>query len=418
MTWGTSKYKMKGVHEIAMENGRVVVTGHAAEVGIVGWSMGGGHSPLSLLHGLGVDQMLEVELVGPDGSHIIANINGTTAVSPDMKMVEFTENNDLFWAMRGGGAGPWGAVTAMTIKLHKPKDDCQTNCYQTTTAVWEGSFVEGDMGQMAIDIAQQVLPFLANPSVPFSGYFIFSALEELRYSVMLAEMMYVGKPDDPEARLLAETFGQLYPEKLSWYESSFDTYFEKTLTQAPETTYVSSQFPVWTSVLLNRTILENPDELISTMFSLWVPRCMNFGAYNGTCNLSYQMHFTLPKDDDDVEDTSVAKKFRQADMHMTTNTGFNLFGISSEESTRWIHEVLSPALYKYGAGSYYSESEYSMKNGQWQNRLWDQETYDRLLAIKQTWDPEHVFSCRHCVGDESPALQVNEQTMPSWRFFK
>ena len=41
MTWGTSKYKMKGVQEIAMENERVVVTGHAAEVGIVGWCMGG-----------------------------------------------------------------------------------------------------------------------------------------------------------------------------------------------------------------------------------------------------------------------------------------------------------------------------------------------------------------------------------------
>ena len=40
MTWGTSKYEMKGVHEMAMEIGRVVVTGHAAEVGIVGWSMG------------------------------------------------------------------------------------------------------------------------------------------------------------------------------------------------------------------------------------------------------------------------------------------------------------------------------------------------------------------------------------------
>ena len=88
MTWGTSKYEMKGVHEMAMEIDRVVVTGHAAEVGIVGWSMGGGHSPLSLLHGLGVDQMLEVELVGPDGSHIIANTNGTTAVSPGSSQID------------------------------------------------------------------------------------------------------------------------------------------------------------------------------------------------------------------------------------------------------------------------------------------------------------------------------------------
>ena len=36
MTWGTSKFDMKGVHEIAKENGRVAISGHAAEVGIIG----------------------------------------------------------------------------------------------------------------------------------------------------------------------------------------------------------------------------------------------------------------------------------------------------------------------------------------------------------------------------------------------
>ena len=43
--------------------------------------MGGGHSPLGPIHGLGVDQMLEVELVGADGSYIIANTNGTSVLS-------------------------------------------------------------------------------------------------------------------------------------------------------------------------------------------------------------------------------------------------------------------------------------------------------------------------------------------------
>ena len=38
MTWGTSKFDMKGVHEIAKENGRVAISGHAAEVGIIGKS--------------------------------------------------------------------------------------------------------------------------------------------------------------------------------------------------------------------------------------------------------------------------------------------------------------------------------------------------------------------------------------------
>ena len=32
-------------------------------------------------------------------------------------------------------------------------------------------------------------------------------------------------------------------------------------------------------------------------------------------------------------------------------------------------------------------------------RFWTEDQYSRLLAVKRTWDPELVFSCRHCVGD-------------------
>jgi hypothetical protein len=114
--------------------------------------------------------------------------------------------------------------------------------------------------------------------------------------------------------------------------------------------------------------------------------------------------------------TSVAKKFREADLHVTTGSGGSIDGsLNFEEKTKFIHDVLGPELYQYGEGSYYSESEYSMAKGQWQNRLWDEETYQKLLEIKQTWDPEHIFGCRHCVGDEEDPILVNAKTMPSWR---
>ena len=60
MTWGTSKFGHVGVHELAKDAGRVVVSGHAGNVGVVGWSLGGGHGQLVGVHGLGVDQVLEV----------------------------------------------------------------------------------------------------------------------------------------------------------------------------------------------------------------------------------------------------------------------------------------------------------------------------------------------------------------------
>ena len=49
-------------------------------------------------------------------------------------------------------------------------------------------------------------------------------------------------------------------------------------------------------------------------------------------------------------------------------------------------------------------------------RFWGDETYERLLAIKKTWDPEMVFSCRHCVGDGDTPGIVTKTTRPSWRF--
>jgi FAD/FMN-containing dehydrogenase len=53
-----------------------------------GWIAGGGHSPLSSTFGLGVDQVLSLQVVTADGQYVTANPQ---------------TNQDLFFAMRGGG---------------------------------------------------------------------------------------------------------------------------------------------------------------------------------------------------------------------------------------------------------------------------------------------------------------------------
>ena len=50
------------------------------------------------------------------------------------------------------------------------------------------------------------------------------------------------------------------------------------------------------------------------------------------------------------------------------------------------------------------------------SRFWTEDQYARLLAVKRTWDPELVFSCRHCVGDGEEPAQVSASTRPSWRY--
>ncbi|KAL2817466.1 isoamyl alcohol oxidase [Aspergillus cavernicola] len=85
----------------------VMVGGECATVGPAGgYTQGGGHSALSSRFGLAADQTLEWEVVDGRGRRLRA--------SP-------TENTDLYWALSGGGGGgggggTYGVVTSLTVK--------------------------------------------------------------------------------------------------------------------------------------------------------------------------------------------------------------------------------------------------------------------------------------------------------------
>jgi FAD/FMN-containing dehydrogenase len=63
-----------------------IVGGASMTVGLGGYLTGGGHGLLAPDHGLGADQIVEVEMVTPQGNIVILNE---------------CQNQDLFWAIRG-----------------------------------------------------------------------------------------------------------------------------------------------------------------------------------------------------------------------------------------------------------------------------------------------------------------------------
>jgi len=83
----------------ATEHGLTALHGSSPNVGIVGYSLGGGIGWLARAHGLSAESVLAVELVTADGTLVRA---------------DRTQNTDLFWALRGGGGG-LGVVVAMEI---------------------------------------------------------------------------------------------------------------------------------------------------------------------------------------------------------------------------------------------------------------------------------------------------------------
>lgn len=98
--------------------GLYVASGWADTVGIVGWSIGGGHGPFGPSSGLGVDNILEVELVVANGSLVTVNSQGTTMIDPHGTATKSSDTS-LLWALRGGGGSTWGVVTSLTIRTHK-----------------------------------------------------------------------------------------------------------------------------------------------------------------------------------------------------------------------------------------------------------------------------------------------------------
>ncbi|PQE06544.1 isoamyl alcohol oxidase protein [Rutstroemia sp. NJR-2017a WRK4] len=110
--WDGSAFKIAGgyiweeVYAEAEKENVIVVGGSDPTVGAIGgWAQGGGHSPASRDYGLGVQQILEAEVVLTNGSLITASA---------------CENQDLF-AIRGGGGGTYGLVVSTTVKAYPMK---------------------------------------------------------------------------------------------------------------------------------------------------------------------------------------------------------------------------------------------------------------------------------------------------------
>ena len=86
----------------AVEHGLTALHGSSPDVGVVGYSLGGGIGWLARKHGLSSSSVLSAEVVTADGDVVRAD--------PD-------ENAELFWALRGGG-GSFGVVTEVEIALY------------------------------------------------------------------------------------------------------------------------------------------------------------------------------------------------------------------------------------------------------------------------------------------------------------
>jgi len=87
--------------DAAAQHGLAPLAGSSPDVGVVGYTLGGGLSWFGRKHGLAASHVRAIELVTADGRLVRADRE---------------HEPDLFWALRGGG-GSFGIVTALELRL-------------------------------------------------------------------------------------------------------------------------------------------------------------------------------------------------------------------------------------------------------------------------------------------------------------
>ncbi len=139
---------------------RAISTGSHPTVGLGGLALGGGQGFASRAHGLTCDNVTEIDVITADGKLRRCS----SAVDPD-----------LFWALRGAGAGSFGIVTAFTLRTFPVATVTTFNvewpwaAAQEALLAWQ-SFMLAAPDQISSVLALRVPPTTGgNPKIAVNG---------------------------------------------------------------------------------------------------------------------------------------------------------------------------------------------------------------------------------------------------------
>jgi len=149
-------------------HGRAVGFGDTGSVGIAGLTLGGGIGYLTRKHGLTIDSLLAAEIVTADG---------------ELRLVDASNDPDLFWAIRGGG-GNFGVATRFHYRLHDVRSVVGGMLVLPATADAITGFID------AAEAAPEELSAIANvmPAPPMP----FLPPDQVGRLVILALIVHVG----------------------------------------------------------------------------------------------------------------------------------------------------------------------------------------------------------------------------------
>ncbi|KAK8016310.1 hypothetical protein PG993_014499 [Apiospora rasikravindrae] len=360
--------QMGAVYEELAKINQTVVGGASKTVAVGGYLTGGGHSILAPRYGLGVDQVLEMEVVTPMGDVVVANE---------------CQNQDLFWAMRGGGGSTFGVMTSVTMLTYPSPSMLRVCLYIASPEAGKRWFWDmlgyvlsqfryldrnGVSGYSTVqsNMSADVNGTMFNADV-WDGSFVLPDTEDpAKMSAIWEPILGHVRKAWPEAIIIPALNITAFRTYLDYFQDAHDEGIFSGLDQ-----YAGSR-------LLDASSLAaaDPSELGRAFKALSSPS--GYGTAflvtgTGTRNAK-------PRGGGNA----VCPAFRKSTVYAKALVKVN--------DAMQPLKKLSP-----GMGAYVNEDNPGKPD--WQNEFWG-EHYDRLVQIKRAVDPEDVFWCHPCVGNE------------------
>ncbi|WPJ61265.1 hypothetical protein SMAC4_07193 [Sordaria macrospora] len=394
------------MHAFSKDYSRVIVSGWCSTVGMVGFHLGGGHGILAPSMGLGVDNVLEIEVL-----QVGRNISGQPVVHK--KIASRSRNPQLFWAMRGGGGSVWGVVLSMTIRAHAVPDGGLSRVYMSQTGTFcpdsrkfgyqwlRGMWARFTAWQLSLNQKVSTQPgFFIDTSQYNKTRDLCSVTWEFKFEYFYAggqaERDYIRFRDGLKDVLQTtetvqeDNYKSAYDYLLSMPANKFTLVPVNPLPAAQHHTPSDAATGSQNSVLVSRQALET--NFTSTMMdvldicveTLENPDKTSPDPSGYRCGFHY-LYTSLTGNLGSAQpnDTAISPGFRSALMLWNART------LTTQQS--------QDTVYKLGPNSYFSESSYVMHN--WTARYWGDKAYEQLLSVKKAHDPGNHFWCHHCVGD-------------------
>ncbi|KAI0138180.1 FAD-binding domain-containing protein [Hypoxylon sp. NC0597] len=361
------------VGDIYDELGKInqtIVAGSGRSVSVGGYLTGGGHSILSPRYGLGADSVLEMEVVTPMGDILIANE---------------CQNQDLFWAMRGGGGSTFGVMTSVTLATY-PSPEMAELGLALFTAEPNATYTWDMVGYV---LSQY--PYLDSKGV--SGYSIITqnfSIPGFQVAGIGGSFVILGTQDindmlsiwAPILDHINKTWPSVTPILSPQTFSSFQDWFSVHYDQG------AAGYDLWvTSHLLDAESLTSNTTATAEAFR-------NFRG-NAHLVAGQGVKNAKPRGGSNAVNPS----WRRAIVHAPTGLTFpplnrtaKMEALAKLNAQTEDLRQLAPDM-----GSYVNENNPAEPD--WQHSFWG-ENYDRLFRIKREVDPLDVLWCHPCVGNE------------------